>query len=194
MAFQRLDMKLLLLSQGSTRRPLACDHPVEKERGGGIHEGAAHDPAGWDGRWGDRLRAQTRLGAGMKKHASGAARMSRGAWEGSERHFTWQSQRPAALSRIRYQNIRRMRRPGQIHPSPSPSSPSRQTSFQSHDLRGLAVELASGKHFIPRGGIENCQRHQARAGSPLSICPPEPYLTRVKCRAHSHQHAANCTQ
>lgn len=28
-----------------------------------------------------------------------------GDWEGSGQHFTWQSQRPAALSRIRYQNI-----------------------------------------------------------------------------------------
>lgn len=59
--------------------------------------------------WGGRgCASPNKTAAGMNKHASGAAKMSlRGleAWEGSERHFTWQSQRPAALSRIRYQNV-----------------------------------------------------------------------------------------
>ncbi|KAI7786641.1 hypothetical protein LA080_002751 [Diaporthe eres] len=107
-AFQRLDMNFFYISQVKTAS--TGMRPRGGKSGGGHFSKELHTirQDGTQCGAGEGVRAQTRLRLECKKHASGAAKMSRrglAAWEGSERHFTWQSQRPAALSRIRYQNV-----------------------------------------------------------------------------------------
>lgn len=102
---QRLDMNFYFLR--STRRPLACDLPVGWGEGKAFKRSCTR--SGRMGRTVGRDEcepAQTRLPAGMSKHASGAAKMSWGSWEGPERHFSHgRASGRLHLSRIRYQNI-----------------------------------------------------------------------------------------
>ena len=132
-------MKQTSTFSGSTRRPLACDYPVEGW-GKTIQKELQNDPAGWDGRWGDeRGEPKQDFWTGMNGHASGAAKMSRGpGLPGLPGKDPNDISHGRASGRLHYRaldtKISSNERPGQFTNPPSLPSPSRPSVHSNHTM------------------------------------------------------------